>query len=87
MNIEFENKDSVLTENCFVTQENCGVYGWYGLSYFEIGMKGSTLQDLYDLKDCVDAMVKEAERLIKKQLTEKKKYDIIKSSKEREDWI
>ena len=62
---EFENKDLVLAENCFITHKNCGVYGWYGLTYFEIGMDGSTLQDLYDLKDCIDAMIKEVERLKK----------------------
>ncbi len=63
MCIEFENKDSALTENCFIVQKNCGVYGWYGLTYFEVAMDGSTLQDLYDLKDCIDAMIKEVERL------------------------
>jgi hypothetical protein len=28
-------------------------------------MDGSTLQDLYDLKDCIDGMIKEVERLNK----------------------
>ena len=65
MNIQFENKDLVLKENCFITNKQCGIYGWYGLSYFEFAMNGSTLQDLYDLKECVDAMVKEVERLNK----------------------
>lgn len=65
MNIQFENKDLVLKENCFITNDKCAIYGWYGLSYFEVTFNGSTLQDLYDLKECVDAMVKEVERLDK----------------------
>ena len=50
-------------ENCFIDKNNVGVYGWYGLTYFEVAMNGSTLQDLYDLKECVDTMIKEVERL------------------------
>lgn len=65
MNTHFENKDLVLMENCFITHNKCGVYGWYGLTYFEVAMDGSTLQDLYDLKNCIDGMIKEVERLNK----------------------
>lgn len=66
MNVQFENKDLVLKENCFITNNECGVYGWYGLSYFEVAMRGSKLQDLYDLKDCIDAMIEEVKRLNEK---------------------
>lgn len=65
MKTHYEDKDLVLRENCFITHSNCGVYGWYGLTYFEVAMNGSKLQDLYDLKDCIDAMIKEVERLNK----------------------
>lgn len=82
MNIQFENKDSVLKENCFITGENCGIYGWYGLSYFEVILNGTTLQDLYELKECVETMIEEVERLNKIQgLTKCQPYDIIKKNK------
>ena len=63
MMIKIENKDRVLMENCFITKNNTAVYGFYGLSYIEIGFEGSTIKDLYDLKECVDTMIKEIERL------------------------
>ena len=63
MKVQFENKDRVLMENCFIDKNNVGVYGWYGLTYFEVAINGSTLQDLYDLKECIDTMIKEVERL------------------------
>lgn len=63
MQIERENVNQPLKENCFITKNNTGVYGFYGLTYIEIGFQGSTLQDLYDLKECVDTMIKEVERL------------------------
>ena len=65
MKTHYENKDLVLKENCFITHNNCAIYGWYGLTYFEVEMNGSKLQDLYDLKDCINAMIKEIERLNK----------------------
>ncbi len=66
MKIQFENKDSVLMENCFIDKNKIGVYGWYGLTYFEIGLP-TTLgkKDIYDLRDCLNDMIKEIERLNK----------------------
>ena len=63
MKIEFENKDRILKENCFISKNNVGVYGFYGLNHIEIGFDGNTEQDLYDLKECVDKMIEEIERL------------------------
>ena len=63
MKIERENVNQPLMENCFITKNNTAIYGFYGLSYIEIGFEGSTIKDLYDLKECVDAMIKEIERL------------------------
>lgn len=63
MKIEKENVNQPLMENCFITKNNTEIYGFYGLTYIEIGFQGSTIKDLYDLKECVDAMIKEIERL------------------------
>lgn len=63
MKIERENVNQPLMENCFITKNNTAVYGFYGLSYIEIGFEGSTIKDLYDLKECVNAMIEEIKRL------------------------
>lgn len=64
--IKIENKDRVLMENCFVDKNDVGVYGWYGLTYFEIGVPNSMKEkDIYDLRDCLNDMIKEIERLNK----------------------
>lgn len=44
MTIKVENENNIGSENVFVHGNNVGVYGWYGLSYFEIGQRnGDTL--------------------------------------------
>lgn len=66
MNIEFENKDKPLKENYFVSTEKVGVDGWYGLSRFEIridDLNWLNREELYELKECIDAMIKEIKRL------------------------
>lgn len=63
--VEKENINQPLQENCFITKNNVGVYGFYGLRYIEIDFQGTTIKDLYDLKECVDEMVAEYERLMK----------------------
>lgn len=62
LKIEIENKDRVLCENCFITKNNVGVYAWYGFEYIEFATCSSK-QDLYDLKECIDAMIEEINRL------------------------
>lgn len=70
MNIEFENKDKPLMENCFITTERVNISGWYGLSRFEVETKLNWFwlnrEELYELKECLDTMIKEIERLDKK---------------------
>ena len=63
MKIAFENKDRILKENCFIEKNNAGVYGFDGLNYIEVGVEGNKVQDLYDLKECIDKMIEEIERL------------------------
>lgn len=75
MEIKFENKDKVCMENCDIIKNHVAVYGFYGLTYFEIGhdngddfYNGLSLlnkTDLYDLKECIDKMIEEIERLEK----------------------
>ena len=68
MEIEFENKDKPLMENCFISTEKLSVYGWYGLSRFEVNfdLNWFNREELYELKECLDTMIKEIERLDKK---------------------
>ena len=69
MNITFENKNKDLMENCYMCKNNVEVCGWYGLTYFEIVISDgdiislSNREDLYDLRDCINKMIKEIERL------------------------
>lgn len=43
MIIRVENENNVGSENVFIDTNNIGVYGWYGLSHFEIGHQGDNL--------------------------------------------
>ena len=63
MKVVIENENKCLSENCYITENNVGVYGWYGLEHFEIKFDGWSKNDLYDLKKCIDEMVKEIEKL------------------------
>ena len=72
MEIKFENKDKVCMENCDIIKNRIGVYGFYGLTCFEIGLDDGynslsllDKKDLYDLKECIDKMIEEIERLEK----------------------
>lgn len=62
--INVENKDMILKENMFIQKNNVEVNGWYGLTYFELELNEPLRrQDLYDLRDCLNAMIAEIERL------------------------
>jgi len=65
MKIEFENKDMPHKENMFIVDDVVGVYGWYGLNYFEISVEDGWYdrERLYRLKGCIDTMIREIERL------------------------
>ena len=67
MEKKFENKDRVLMENAFFTQDNIGVYGWYGLDYFEIENKTDFINlnrnEFLTLYNLVVEMKKEIDRL------------------------
>lgn len=68
MEKKFENKDRVLMENAFFTEGNIGVYGWYGLDYFEVGDGNEEFMSLnrnefLTLYNLVTEMKKEIDRL------------------------
>lgn len=65
MTKRIENADKVLMENAFFEKNRCGCYGWFGLEYFEIDFPstGNSIEDLKDLRDCIDAMIAEKNRI------------------------
>lgn len=73
MEIRIENKDRILSENCFIKTDNVSVNSWYGLTYFEICDETSNLasdcisvlnrESFFELKACIDKMAEEINRL------------------------
>ena len=65
MKIKLENENTPAMKNCFITDGEIGLYGFYGLTYFELGIsnEGVTLskEQLYALKSCIDRMIAEIE--------------------------
>jgi hypothetical protein len=62
--INVENQNMILKENMFIQKNNVEVNGWYGLTYFELELNEPLRrQDLYDLRDCLNTMLAEIERL------------------------
>ena len=66
MKIKLENENTPVMKNCFITDGEIGLYGFYGLTYFElvISNEGVTLskEQLYALKACIDRMIAEIEK-------------------------
>lgn len=60
MRIEIYEKDNLKT--CLITKNNCMVSAWNDFEYFEIKLKENKIDDLRDLKDCVEEMIKQKRR-------------------------
>lgn len=67
MKIRTENKDRVLMENHFIEDDNMGVYGWYGLTYFEVEVDDTNIslseEEFEKLFELMQEMKKEVDRL------------------------
>lgn len=66
MKVKLENENAPAMKNCFITDGEIGLYGFYGLTYFELGISNENVtlskDQLYALKACVDRMITEIEK-------------------------
>ncbi len=67
MKVKLENENTSAMKNCFITDKEIGLYGFYGLTYFELEVFNEEIitlskEQLYALKACIDRMIAEIEK-------------------------